>query len=102
LRNEGSLLPLASTAKRIAVIGGHADIGVLSGGGSSQVVPVAGFALEIPHKVPIKRSYGGTAPLAALRHAFPAAQVDYADGRDVAAAADLARKADVAILFAAK
>jgi len=102
LRNEGNLLPLASTAKRIAVIGGHADIGVLSGGGSSQVVPVGGFALEIPHKGPIKRSYGGTAPLAALRHAFPAAQVDYADGRDVAAAADLARKADVAILFAEK
>jgi len=102
LRNEGNLLPLASTAKRIAVIGGHADIGVLSGGGSSQVVPVGGFALEIPYKGPIRRSYGGTAPLAALRRAFPAAQVDYADGKDVAAAADLARKADVAILFAEK
>ena len=102
LRNEGNLLPLVSTAKRIAVIGGHADIGVLSGGGSSQVVPVGGFALEIPYKGPIRRSYGGTAPLAALRRAFPAAQVDYADGKDVAAAADLARKADVAILFAEK
>ena len=102
LRNEGNLLPLASTAKRIAVIGGHADIGVLSGGGSSQVVPVGGFALEIPYKGPIRRSYGGIAPLAALRRAFPAAQVDYADGNDVAAAADLARKADVAILFAEK
>ena len=102
LRNEGNLLPLASTAKRIAVIGGHADIGVLSGGGSSQVVPVGGFALEIPYKGPIKRSYGGTAPLAALRRAFPATQVDYADGKDVAAAADLARKADVAIVFAEK
>jgi len=102
LRNEGNLLPLASTAKRIAVIGGHADIGVLSGGGSSQVVPVGGFALEIPYKGPIRRSYGGTAPLAALRRAFPAAQVDYADGKDVAAAADLARKADVAIVFAEK
>ena len=102
LRNEGNLLPLARTAKRIAVIGGHADIGVLSGGGSSQVVPVGGFALEVLHKGPIKRSYGGTAPLAALRSAFPDAQVDYADGKDVAAAADLARKADVAILFAEK
>ena len=102
LRNEGNFLPLASTAKRIAVIGGHADIGVLSGGGSSQVVPVGGFALEIPYKGPIRRSYGGIAPLAALRRAFPAAQVDYADGKDVAAAADLARKADVAILFAEK
>jgi len=102
LRNEGNLLPLAGTAKRIAVIGGHADIGVLGGGGSSQVTPVGGFALQIVHKGPIKRSYGGTAPLAALRSAFPDAQVDYADGKDVAAAAELARKADVAILFAEK
>jgi beta-glucosidase len=102
LRNEGNLLPLASSAKRIAVIGGHADVGVLSGGGSSQVVPVGGFALEIPHKGPIRRSYGGTAPLAALRRAFPAAQVDYVDGKDVAAATDLASKADVVILFAEK
>jgi len=102
LRNEGNVLPLARTATRIAIIGGHADIGVLSGGGSSQVVPVGGFALEIMHKGPIKRSYGGTAPLAALRAAFPNAQVDYVDGKDVAAAADLARKADVAILFAEK
>ena len=102
LRNEGNLLPLALTAKRIAVIGGHADLGVLSGGGSSQVVPVGGLALEIRHKGPIKRSYGGAAPLAALRSAFPNAQVDYADGKDVAAAAELARRADVAIVFAEK
>ena len=102
LRNEGNILPLTRTAKRIAVIGGHADLGVLSGGGSSQVVPVGGFALEIAHKGPIRRSYGGTAPLAALRSAFPDAQVEYADGKDVAAAAELARKADVAILFAEK
>jgi len=102
LRNERNLLPLARTAKRIAVIGGHADIGALSGGGSSQVVPVGGLALEILHKGPIKRSYGGTAPLAALRSEFSNAQLDYADGKDVAAAAELARKADVAIVFAEK
>src|SRR5204862_211056 len=36
LRNEGNVLPLAKTAKRIAVIGGYATQGVLSGGGSSQ------------------------------------------------------------------
>jgi len=102
LRNEGNLLPLARTATRIAVIGGHADIGVLSGGGSSQVVPVGGFALEIRHKGPIRRSYGGTAPLPALRSAFPNAQIDYVDGKDVAAAAELARNADVAIVFAEK
>jgi beta-glucosidase len=35
LRNERGVLPLAASAKRIAVIGGYADTGVLSGAGSS-------------------------------------------------------------------
>ncbi|WP_312685654.1 glycoside hydrolase family 3 protein, partial [Brevundimonas nasdae] len=40
LKNEGGLLPLAATAKKIVVIGGFADRGVLAGGGgSSQVMP---------------------------------------------------------------
>jgi len=39
LKNAGNLLPLAKTARSIVVIGGHADVGVLSGGGSSQVYP---------------------------------------------------------------
>jgi beta-glucosidase-like glycosyl hydrolase len=38
LKNEGDLLPLKPGVK-VAVIGGHADVGVLSGGGSSQVIP---------------------------------------------------------------
>src|SRR5690606_239136 len=38
LKNDGDLLPLEGV-RRIAVIGGHADKGVLSGGGSSQVYP---------------------------------------------------------------
>ena len=38
LKNEGGILPLAAGGgKTIAVIGGHADEGVLSGGGSAQV-----------------------------------------------------------------
>jgi beta-glucosidase len=107
LRNEDSVLPVAATAKRIAVIGGHADIGVLSGGGSSQVVPVGGLALEVKQEGDgllafIKRSYGGTAPLAALKAAFPNAQVDFADGSDPAAAAALAARADFAVVFAEK
>src|SRR5690606_36920910 len=39
LKNEGDLLPLAEGSGGIAVIGGHADKGVLSGGGSNQVYP---------------------------------------------------------------
>ena len=107
LRNQGALLPLARSTRRIAVIGGHADVGVLSGGGSSQVIPVGGAKLEL--KQPgdgllqfIKRTYGGEAPLAAIRAAFPDAQVEFADGVDRAAAAAVAARADVAIVFAEK
>ncbi|MFD1734344.1 glycoside hydrolase family 3 protein [Deinococcus malanensis] len=45
LRNEGRLLPLSADLRRIAVIGGHADVGVLSGGGSSQTYPRGGNAV---------------------------------------------------------
>lgn len=107
LRNEGALLPLAAAVGRIAVIGGHADLGVLNGGGSSQVTPVGGYRLEAPQPGKglaafIKRSYGGTAPLDAIRAEFPKAQVTFADGKDPAAAAALAASADLAIVFAEK
>jgi beta-glucosidase len=49
LKNSG-ILPLAATAKTIAIIGGHADVGVLSGGGSAQVYPVGGSA--VPNEGP--------------------------------------------------
>jgi beta-glucosidase len=47
LKNDG-ILPLLKTAKKIAVIGGYANAGVMSGGGSSQVAPQSGPALAIP------------------------------------------------------
>jgi len=54
LRNEGALLPLTSHPRSIAVIGGHADIGVLSGGGSSQVMPIGhSLANEFPVGGPV-------------------------------------------------
>src|SRR3569623_1761456 len=40
LKNQNDILPLKKMIGRIAVIGSHADVGVLSGGGSSQVLPV--------------------------------------------------------------
>jgi beta-glucosidase len=102
LQNEKDFLPVIGFPKRIAVVGGHAQEGVLSGGGSSQVVPAGGFALEIPHKGPIKRSYGGLAPLKALLERFRDSQVDYVDGKDVAAAVSVSRSADLVIIFAEK
>jgi beta-glucosidase len=107
LRNEDGLLPLASTVKSILVVGGHADIGVLSGGGSSQVRPVGGPALEIKSTNPLttsfsKRVYVPSSPLAALKAALPGADIHYLDGSDPAAAAAAAAKADLAIVFADK
>ena len=107
LKNAGGLLPLARSVHRIAVIGGNADIGVLHGAGSSQVTPVGGFAKVEPIKSgPAasfgRRAYGGSAPLAALRAALPDADIRWIDGSDPAAAAELARQVDVAIVFGEK
>lgn len=102
LQNNQKILPISTATKRIAVIGGHADLGVLSGGGSSQVVPVGGLKLEIPHKGPIRRSYGGTPPVEGLKSAFPNAEITYLDGKDVQAAVALAQNSDVTIVFAEK
>jgi beta-glucosidase len=106
LKNEGAVLPLAKTAKRIVVIGGHADVGVLSGGGSSQVEPIGGAALKI--KMPgtgLMASfrtavYDPSSPLKAIQAAAPGATVTYVDGTDPKAAAAAAGGADVAIVFA--
>ena len=106
LRNERRLLPLSDRVGSVAVIGGHADQGVLSGGGSSQVWPVGGPAVAIPVDVPgVPRTFSQivfhpSAPLEAIREALPGADVRFADGSDHRAAAALAAGADVAIVFA--
>jgi beta-glucosidase len=102
LKNEGGALPLAATARRIAVIGGHADKGVLAGGGSSLVYPVGGNAVPglQPTFWPGPIMYYPSAPLAALRARLPDAEIVFVDGTDPAAAAAAARQADAAIVFA--
>ncbi|WP_294334279.1 glycoside hydrolase family 3 protein [uncultured Sphingomonas sp.] len=105
LRNQGDLLPLARTAKKILLIGGHADVGVLSGGGSSQVRSVGGAPVEIPLTSGAAASFArvtwhASSPLQAIRAKAPGAQVTYVDGRDPAAAAAAAKRADVVVVFA--
>ncbi|MGV7207157.1 beta-glucosidase [Oxalobacteraceae bacterium A2-2] len=103
LKNAGGVLPIAGGVRSIAVIGGHADIGVLSGGGSSQVRPVGGPALEI--KPPgnaaafARITYFPSSPLKALERRYPKAAVAYASGEDIGAAVELASKADLTIIF---
>lgn len=105
LKNDGNLLPIARNAKRIVVIGGNADVGVLSGGGSSQVRSVGGAPVEIP------LAYGGSAsfarityhassPLNALRKALPGVEIEWQDGRNLNATLAAAKTADMAIVFA--
>jgi beta-glucosidase len=87
---------------------------VLSGGGSSQVIPLGhraadefpvGTAVQVlPDGSKVKSAgteiYDSPAPLDAIRAAAPTATVTYASGDNANAAADLARHADVAIVFA--
>ena len=103
LKNRGGLLPLAKTARRIAVIGGHADVGVLSGAGSSQVIPLGSLRFPAPAGSPKWIQgivYHPSAPLKALRAHSPGAEISFDPGSDPAKAATLAKAADVAIVFA--
>jgi beta-glucosidase len=106
LKNANKQLPLnPETIKSIAVIGGHADVGVLSGGGSAQVDPAGGNAvpdstspndlLAIFSRVVFHRS----SPLTAMHELAPAVKISYDPGTDLAAAAAAAKKADAAIVF---
>jgi len=101
LKNE-ALLPLSpARSKSIAVIGSHADVGVLSGGGSAQVDPPGGNAIDpkpgsAAWQVPV---YFPSSPLKYIRKKAPSAKVDYNDGKDPAAAAAFAKSYDIAIVF---
>jgi len=105
LKNDGDVLPLVKSARSIAVIGGHADRGVLSGAGSSQVtpegeitiIPVGGTGMMSSWA---RMLYMPSSPLTALREALPDAKVDYDSGYVLDNAAAFAAKADVAIVFA--
>ncbi len=99
LKNAG-LLPLPGDARRILVVGAHADRGVPSGGGSSQVVPRGGAALSEPVGRNRAMIFDPSSPLDALRRQFPRARVDYDDGRLPARTAKAAAGADAAIVFA--
>jgi beta-glucosidase len=126
LKNDHQQLPLpASKLKRIAVIGSHADVAVMSGGGSADTMhPVTGSfpgcaGLEfVDHngcgwwrnpwlKIPV--------PLTkAIQELSPASEVEFSGVRDeqapfreyspgeIADAVALARKSDVAIVVVAQ
>jgi beta-glucosidase len=104
LKNERAALPLnAAKLRTIAVIGSHADVGMISGGGSAQVDPIGGNAIEPPGKGAThwqEEIWFPTSPLKAIQARAPKATVKYDSGTDPSAAAATAKGADVAIVFA--
>jgi beta-glucosidase len=106
LRNERATLPLSREIKRIAIIGGNASFGVLSGGGSSQVTPPGAPMVFVPlggntmmDNLFRRAGWFASSPLDAIRARAPKAEIVFDDGRYPAAAAELAKRSDVAIVF---
>jgi beta-glucosidase len=101
LKNDQSQLPLQAGIQSIAIIGGHADAGVLSGGGSAEVWPIGGPAIPA-----VKGGdwqwivYDPSSPMKALEKRLPNVKITYDDGSDPARAAALAKSSDVAMVFA--
>jgi beta-glucosidase len=100
LKNAGGQLPLNRAAgQSIAVIGSHADAGVLSGGGSAQVNAAGGTAVAAPAGGRGAPTYHPSSPLTAIRAIAGRAKVEYNEGTDVASAAALAKASEIAIVF---
>jgi beta-glucosidase len=104
LKNEHAALPLnAASLHTIAVIGSHSDVGMISGGGSAQVDPPGGNAIMPPGKGAThwqQEIWFPTSPLKAIKARAPGATVTYDSGEDAGKAAEAAKSADVAIVFA--
>jgi beta-glucosidase len=109
LKNDGTLPLSAMVGKQILVVGGSADFGVLSGGGSSQVIPSNGQARFVggesddPMSTFTRQVYLPGSPLAALRASLPGANfMRFNSGYSSEAAAAYAAQADLVIVFATK
>jgi len=107
LKNDDGALPIRTDQPlSVAVIGGYAQQGVVSGTGSGAVAPVGGFAGVV--------RIGGAgvmgkhrnlflyepSPLEELRKALPQAQLDFDPGYTPAEAALTAKRSDVVVVFA--
>jgi len=105
LENNGALPLAADTTARIAVVGGHAQVGVLSGTGSGAVVPAGGYAEVIriggPSAMGAARNLFllPSSPVAELRKLLPKAQIEFDPGMSPAESTLMARRSDVAIVF---
>lgn len=104
LKNSPTVLPInPSKVRSIAIIGGHADVGMISGGGSAQVDPQGGNAIMPAGKGATywqEHIWFPTSPLKALEARMPNTKIDFDSGADLQSAVNLAKGADLAIVFA--
>jgi beta-glucosidase len=110
LKNDGAVLPLAADRPlKVAVIGGWAHKGVVSGTGSGAVLPAGGFA-DVIHiggahgQLGAARSLFLTppAPVDELAKLLPNAEIEVDGAYTPAESALLAKRSDVAIVFAVR
>jgi beta-glucosidase len=103
LKNSPTILPIVpSKVHSIAIIGGHADRGMISGGGSAQVDPPGGNAIMPPGQgatIWQKPVWYPTSPLKALQAKLPNTKIDFDPGTDPQSAASLAKSTNLAIVF---
>jgi beta-glucosidase len=106
LKNANSILPIDPTkVHSIAIIGAHADIGMISGGGSAQVDPPGGNVIMPPGKGATtwqEHIWFPTSPLKALQEKLPNVKISFDPGTDPQSAASLAHGSDLAIVFASQ
>jgi beta-glucosidase len=102
LRNKDRILPLSpENVHSIALIGAHADVAVLSGGGSAQVDAPGGGAVH-PHPGSaywMEHVWFPDSPERCIRRHDPAADIQFNEGTDIQSAAALAAKSQIAIVF---
>lgn len=105
LKNDGALPIAADKPLKIAVIGGYAQQGVISGTGSGAVAPVGGFASVM--------QIGGAgvmgklrnlylfppSPVEQLKKVLPKAAIDFDPGYTPAEASLTAKRSDMVVVF---
>ncbi|MCP3425697.1 glycoside hydrolase family 3 C-terminal domain-containing protein [Rothia sp. AR01] len=101
LRHENGVLPLDPALPRLVVVGGRAETGVLSGGGSSTVTPPdavqeEGFSIA---QLSLPKTFHRPAPLDELRRALPETEVVFLEGGPEEVRASL-RAGDTAVVIA--
>ncbi|UMG92743.1 beta-glucosidase [Nocardioides sp. TF02-7] len=105
LENDGVLPIPTDEPLKVAVIGGYAQQGIVSGTGSGAVAPVGGFAgvIKIGGAGVMGRHRNlflfPPSPLEELAKALPQAQLDFDPGYTPAEAALTAKRSDLVIVF---